>query len=161
MDWHQVLGLRAWTPLAEVAASAEPVSENLFRIGDDAYVRTRDVNRKLESGDPHAPFITRAYWACTTDAIRREMLGDPKVGGEPPVRPPPATLLVGVSPAYGHLIESGRATGENFSERAVYSNVGDFLYKAVTVGRLTYCFLDPTENRGEPTFLIHIALVNA
>jgi hypothetical protein len=158
MEWIKIINLPEWTPLASIGDEVERVTDDLFKVGLDAYVRTRQVNRNYEENDPNSPFVTKAYWACTVDAVKRDFLGDPALGAEAPKEPPPSCLLMDGAFRYGDLTDKARELSNTFAERAIYSNSGQFLYKAVSVGPMKYCFLNPEEDRNEPTFLIQVTL---
>lgn len=162
MEWSEILELKAWTPLKEIAEQPERLADGLYKVGSDAYVFTRIVNRQLEQNDPDAPFVTGAYWAANADAVRRILGGgDPTIGVGAPSKMPPQELLLGTNGTYGELVRRARTLRDSFAESASYSKTGKFLYKLISCGRFEYCFLDNQKNDCEPTFLIQIALVRA
>lgn len=159
MLWNDILCLHAWTPLSNIESDAEQVFDGVFKIGPNAYVKTQMHNMSFETGDPHAPFITKAYWAPHLDALKRSVIGDPLIGADKAVIPPPEELLLGTSGLYAELIEKIPLSLKGRAERAIYSNKGAFLYRLINIGRLNYCFLG-NENRGNDlTFLIDISLL--
>jgi hypothetical protein len=160
VNWNSILQLRAWFPLSELGVLAEPVSTNVFKIGPNAYVRTRSDNMHYEENDPRGPFITRAYWAGTPGAVLREVDGDASIGQERVDADPPLELLMQTDGTYRSLAEKARAVNQRFSERGIYSSTGSFLFKVISSGRLEYCFLDHKENDSERVFLIKIALLS-
>lgn len=159
MELNEVLRMRAWTPISEIACSAERVMDGVFRVGPNVYIRTQDYNRNLEVGDPRAPFVTKAYWAPYVDALMRVSLGDPSLGTMVPRVGPPPELMLGTSGVYSELIRLVPAGEINISERAVYSNTGVFLYRMINIGRFNYYFLSNEDKDGERPFLIDISLI--
>lgn len=159
MDWSEILQVKEWSPLSDISDKAAVVADGILQVAPDGYIVTQPYNKLLEENDAHAPFVTRAYWGSTADAVRRRVEGDPTVGNAPPLLHPPPELLLGTSGTYGELVRKAHALGDRFSERACYSNSGQFLYKLISSGRFEYCFLNNEEDDDESTFLIQIALV--
>jgi len=159
MEWNEVLSLPAWTPLSEIARSAEPVMDGIYMVGPNAYIKTQAYNRSLEIGDPRAPFVTKAYWAPCLDALRRSICGDPSLGMVAPMVVPPPELVLGTSGVYSELIRQVPEGGGKIAERAIYSNTGAFLYRMINIGRFNYCFLSNEDKGDDRTFLIDISLM--
>lgn len=159
MEWSEILQLKEWSPLSEISAKAAVVVDGILQVAPDGYIVTQPYNKLLEDNDPNAPFVTRAYWGGSVDAVRRRVDGDPTIGNTPPSSRPPPELLLGTNGTYGESVRKASALRDRFSEQARYSNTGKFLYKLISSGRFEYCFLDNEENDDEPTFLIQIALV--
>lgn len=159
MDWRDILLLKSWTPLSRLHPSPQPVAPGLCQVGPHAFLLLRDVNRRLERNDPDAPFVTRAYWATSLEAVLRiKGGGDAGIGGQAPGECPPAELLLGSSCRYGDLLGAAIAQRLDPSERAQYSNTGEFLCRLIGCGRFEYLFLGRADDPNERPFLVDIRL---
>ena len=132
--------------------------DGVYRVGLDAYLKTQPHNRNFETGDPHAPFVTKAYWSPSLDGLRRLIAGDPALLVDGPLPEPPPELAQGTTGLYSELIKHVPPAGAKVAEKAIYSNKGAFLYRVISIGRLNYCFLSH-EDKDERAFLIDISLV--
>ncbi|MBC3873635.1 hypothetical protein [Undibacterium flavidum] len=159
MNWNDILNLRVWTPLSAIGDYGDPIIDGIFEIETNTYVKTQTHNRNFELGDPNAPFITKVFWATNLDALKRHLFGDPALGKDAPKNVPPSNLLNGTTGKYVDILNQTRQEGKVAIERAVYSNSGEFLYKAISIGRVNYCFLNPQEDEQEQVFLVDLALV--
>lgn len=158
MNWTDILALRVWTPLAEISVDAKKIDDGLYKIGEDAYIKTQPYNRNFEKADALSPFVTKAYWSASLNGIKRAIVGNAssnveKIAGEVPVE-----LTNGTSGFYSQLVAKIPPGDRSFSERAIYSNKGEFLYKLVSLGRLNYFFYN-YDDVDEMVFLIEISLL--
>lgn len=158
MDLSGLLNVHAWTPIAEVCSAPELVTNGIFKVAPDIYLRTQLHDGSYQFDDPRAPFVTKAYWSPSIDGLMCLVAGTPlKHLGEPIVIPP-FELASGSDGYYSELAAKAVNEGGQLTERAVYSNKGEFLYRGVRIGRLEYCFASH-EDKDEPTFAIDIKLI--
>jgi hypothetical protein len=159
MNFNDILGLRAWTPLSEVSKDElDLIVDNVYALGSDVYLRTQPHNRAYEVGDPRAPFVTKAYWSPSVEGLKRLILGDPSFHASEPLSIAPSELALGTTGLYSEILKQAWSTNAQVAERAIYSNKGAFLSRVISVGRLSYCF-QSHEDKDERAFLIEISLV--
>jgi len=159
MDWNEILQLYAWVPLSHLKSrDFEPVADNIYKIGVNAYVRAQERNKALELDDPRAPFVTMAYWSPSIDGLKRLAFGDPSFTLEEPLPAPPPEISFGTSGLYSELLSKASTDRSRIVERAEYSNKGIFLKKSIIIDRFDYSFIS-NEEKDERTFLIKISLL--
>jgi hypothetical protein len=158
MIWDYLLKAKPWTPLSQIQEGVEQVMEGVLKVDDCAYVRTQDYNQKLENNDPNAPFVTKAYWASSIEAVKRVVLGDATVSVETVGANAPRQLLQGTKGTYAELKAKIPASEAKGSESAKYSNKGAFLYKQIRIGRFEYYFIGNEIAPDEKVFMIGVAL---
>jgi hypothetical protein len=158
MNWNEILQLREWSPLSKLTATKDIGHQGLFAVGVNAFVLTQSLDRDFEEGNPDAPFVTVAFWAADEDSLLRVVLGDPSIGGGNGSLLP-AELAFGTDGTYAGLLAMGLKNGEDIGERGVYSNRGQFLYRALDVGRFSFYFLSPDDSPDARPFAGEVALV--
>jgi hypothetical protein len=145
-------------PLSEVSADAiEPIMDGLYRVGLNAYLKTRPYNPRSAQGGVGGPFVTLAFWSSSISGLRRVISSDSDAAIDEVLIVAPPELTLGTTGLYSELIHKNLLIDSKPFERAEYSNKGLFLNKVVGVGRFSYCFAS-RENKDERAFLIEISL---
>jgi len=137
----------------------EEVMDGIYKVDLNLYLRTQLYNRNLELGDVNAPFVTKAYWAPSIEALKRIVLNDPKYGVGDPMVSPPFELTLGTSGLYSELSKKFTLSDERASESAIYSAKGLFVKKIIEIGRFGYYFASRHE-KDEYTFAVETKLMN-
>ena len=155
MNVTDLLRLRAWTPLSDVCPLAEPVMVGIWKIGAGLYLRTQPYDRDFMPDNPHAPFVTMGYWAPTKRGFEPVVAGVPCERIDESLQAPPAEISLGTSGLYLDLIAIAKLADSHPAERAVYSNKGVFLYRAINTGHFEFCF-PSHHDMNEQTFAVVI-----
>lgn len=155
MEVTELLRLCAWTPLSDVSPQAEPVMDDVWKIGAGLYLRTVSYDRDFMLDNPRAPFVTMGYWAPTKSGFERVVVGVPSQRINESLQAPPAEISFGTSGLYSDLIAIVKEVDSRGAERAVYSNKGIFLYRAIDAGRFEFCF-PSHQDIDEQTFVVAI-----
>lgn len=159
MDWEKILALQAWTPLSEIDMDyCEPIVDSLYKVGPDAYLKTRPYNPRQNGVDNNGPFVTIAYWAPCIASLQRVISSDSTVFIVEAPAEPPAALALGTTGLYMELKNVVHKKDAKVTERGEYSSKGIFLNKVLSLGRFSYYFLS-NEDEDERVFLIAIALI--
>lgn len=158
MDLTDVLQLCAWTPLSDVCPQAEPVMNGVWKVGAGLYLRTQPHDRDFATDNPRAPFVTKGYWAPTASGFQRVVAGIPSERIDESLQALPAEISLGTSGLYSDLLF--KLADSYPAERAVYSNKGLFLYRAIGAGRFEFCF-PSHQNIDEQTFAVAIRFSKA
>lgn len=158
MNWEQILKMRAWTPLREVAPHGEIVLPGVYRVAENAYLVTQPYNRVFEQNRPEAPFVTLAIWAGSGNVVKRCLNSDATIEVPFVIAKPPEILLLGTQGKYGELITRIPLAQHKIAERGVYSNTGAFVQKVIEIDRLCFCFLDQRITDEEETYAIEVSL---
>jgi hypothetical protein len=95
------------------------------------------------------------YWAPTKSGFERVVAGVPCERIDESLQEPPAEISLGTSGLYSDLIAIFKLADSRPAERAVYSNKGVFLYRAINAGHLEFCF-PSHQDMDEQTFAVAI-----
>jgi hypothetical protein len=95
------------------------------------------------------------YWAPTKSGFERVIAGVPFERIDEPLQAPPAEISLGTSGLYSDLIAIAKLADSHPAEKAVYSNKGAFLYRAINTGRFEFCF-PSHQDLDEQTFAVAI-----
>ncbi len=159
MTWDSLLKVKTWTPLSQIQQEVEQVMPGVLKVDEGAYIRTQDYNQKLENNDPNAPFVTKAYWASSIEAVKRVVSGDPTASIGALDANAPTQLLSGTKGTYAELKAKIPSSEIKGAESAKYSNKGAFLYKQIRIGRFEYYFAGNDIVPDEKVFMIGVALL--
>jgi len=159
MNWERVLQLKEWSSLSSIQHQPIKGFPHGFEIGADSYVITQSYDRNFEMDQPGAPYVTMAYWAETLATFKRLVRMELEHKHAEYRATPPEQLLFQTDGTFDALRDAAKSRQANFFERGLYSRQGVFLYRALDIGRFTYCFSGTKDRADDRPFAVEVRLL--
>jgi hypothetical protein len=134
------------------------VRDDLYSLGEEAYVLALPHTYDFRSDAPGAPFVTMLYWAPSLGAAQRAALNRVDLDdlAQGPVPDHFGVELGEVT--YGSLRVSPRQRKSGLRERATYDASGRFVHKVIDLGDRQLLFRDLEISEAERAYAIAIVL---